>query len=149
MGQHESALKSVDRAIARDAKCARAHVHRGMALLALGRRRDAPAALDRAGGLDTDSLGAHRFDAMSKLSPHRDAIATHHHVKEITPGISWAHADCGLTLLALGRPEDALHAYDRAARLDPGDAMAHVGLGHALLRLGRHADAPAACGRAV
>ena len=67
MGRYERDLEYADRVIAMDAKNADAHVHRGMALLALGRHAEALTALDRAAGIDPECLVTHRGRAGSPM----------------------------------------------------------------------------------
>jgi len=141
MGWYEKTLESADRTLARSAINVSAHVRRGMALLALGRHKEALTALDRAIEIGEIHFGEHiDFYESGEPAPvsraHLDA-----HLD--------AHLGRGDVLLKLGRREDALAAYYRAIELDPDNARTHLKLADGLFELGHREDALAAYCRSV
>ena len=138
LGRYAEALRSYDRALARQADYAEAHYNRALTLHALERHDEALAGYDRALALKPDYAAAYnnRGVTLRGLGRLQQALGDFDRAVALDPHNGSAHNNRGVTLQQLGRLEEALASYARALELDPGDADARRNAGTAHFHLG-------------
>ena len=88
------------------------------------------------------ALNVQRGDATTGATLLKSALA-------VDPTHAVAHFNCGLALLALGKPEEAIACFDAAGRLDPHSPEPQNGRGQAQAALMRYEEAVASFDRAL
>ena len=129
----------------------RTAAERGMALLELGRARDAEQQLRRALAQEPDNATVLTLLAQAQVRQHRyeEAEDTSGSALAADPEHVPAHSVLAAALGGLGRYDDALRAVRQGLALAPELAGLHLQEAHALIALERHADALASTERAV
>ncbi len=160
-GRWREALDLLDAALSDNPGFALAHSNRGVALLALGRAREARAAFRAATALDPRLVEARRgLAAADEAMPQggiralltksalaeregrfQESLEFAQQACERDPDSPHAHNNLGVAHLRLGRSADAEGAFRTALALDPGFAAAHHGLAFALLKQRRWGEA--------
>jgi tetratricopeptide (TPR) repeat protein len=129
MGQHDSALQNLDRAIELNPKLAWAVTSRGKTYQALKRYEEALQDFDRAIELAPNYTWAivSRGETYQALSRYEEALKDFDRAIELDPNLYnlyWVIANRGETYQALSRYEEALQDFDQAIELDPNDTWA-------------------------
>ena len=115
----------------------------GMALVELGRSRDAIPHFEAAVRLKPDSAKSYMHLGFALLAARRpqDAVEPFHHVVELDPQSSSANDNYGFALTLAGRPQEAIPYIARAIELDPQAAEPPHNMGLALAGLKRPEEA--------
>ncbi len=138
MGNHDTAVDLIARAIAIKPDYAEAHGNLGNVFKTLGRLDEAVDLYRKALAINPDfadaynNLGAALKD-MGKLD---EAIASYRNAIAINPDDAGAHFNSGIVFQDLGNPDEAVASYRKSIAIRPDDAVAHNNLGAALLTLG-------------
>ncbi len=132
VGQFEEALASLSRSASLQPEspdAADRHAAMGRACQALGRLEEASEQYELALTIDPDN--AISLDAFAVLrfgqQRYEEALSLYESLIEIGQANAQAHANMGVTLYRLDRPEEALRSLDRALSMDP--ALARTGFG--------------------
>ncbi len=138
VGQNQSALDLLHRALVRSAPSADLQNNLGTVLVALGRIPAAISAFQQALLLRCDFAEAHANlgDALRLAGQPAEAAAACHEALRLRPDFAAAHGNLGNALKELGRTSEAIDAYRSALRLRPEDASNHSNLGVVLLEIG-------------
>jgi tetratricopeptide (TPR) repeat protein len=142
-GDHAAALADCDAALAVRPNLPAAHRQRAEVLLALGRNREASAALDqylRVGGTPTPATHRARGLLYAQQHEYRAAVAAYSQALLLKEDAETLR-DRGWAYLAQDAARPALDDFDAALRLNPKEADALAGRGTALVMRGRAADA--------
>ena len=137
-GRHQDAVDLIERALAREEQ-PDFHYNIGLALSALGRRREAADHWARAVALNPDHAAArlNLGNALREDGRVDEAIAQHRAAAQLWPQAAPAHNGLGLSLARAGRHDEAIAHYDRAIRLQPGFVEPCLNLALAFRALGR------------
>ncbi|UPT75738.1 MAG: tetratricopeptide repeat protein [Elusimicrobiota bacterium] len=135
--RYASALRLVDRAIARDPKAAwawtlRAELRR---IPQVGQKAAAVEDLRRAVAARPKLAWPRAF--LARAVGGKEGLAELDRAARLDPGCAWIHAWRGEALRLAGRLEESVRALDRALALDPSCAVALAWRGCARLQLGR------------
>ena len=138
VGQNQSALELLHRALVRSAPSADLQNNLGIVLVALGRIPAAISAFRQALLLRCDfaEAQANLGDALRLAGQPAEAAAACHEALRLRPDFAAAQGNLGNALKDLGRTSEAIGAYRSALRLRPEDASYHNNLGVALLEIG-------------
>lgn len=138
MKQHERALASFDKVIARVPDFAPAYNSRGISLYALKRYEEALASYDKAVALKPDDSAAYTNRGMTlhALDRYEDTLANCERAVALNPSHAALHNNLGNALQEMGRFADALACYDKAAAINPNYAEAHWNAGVVRLMTG-------------
>ena len=138
-GDHVSALRLLNTALARAPKAAQLHSNMAAVLRALGRHREALDYASTAARLDPASSEAQNNCgvALEAAEALLEAVAAYRAAIALQPAYAEAHYNLGNALRKLGRFDDAVAAHRTAIRLRPAHSPAHGGLAHTLAELGR------------
>ena len=127
--QYEQALESLERAGPLDmdpATTATSHYLAGRALKELDRMAEAAARFEQA--IESDPNHAEALDHLAlwrfQQQRYQDALDLYRAHSALEPDSPTIHANIGVTLYYLGRPEEALAAMQRVLQLDAGHPMA-------------------------
>lgn len=150
-GNHQAAVRSIQRAIAVRGNAAEYHSNLATAYRALGRVADAVAALRRAIALEPDFAEAHYNlgNALWQQANREEAIASYRRATGLKPGYFAAHFQLGNALRDEKKFDEAAASYRAALQLRPTDADALNNLGVALYQLARAEEAIACYRHAV
>ena len=120
-GRHHEAVDLIGRALAREEQ-PDFHHNIGLALSALGRRREAADHWARAVALNPNHAAArlNLGNALREEGRFDEAIAQHRAAAQLWPQSAPVHNSLGLSLARAGRHDEAIAHYDRAIRLQPG-----------------------------
>ena len=143
LGNHDTAMRWIKRALLVDSKSAAAHSNLGSLLMDLGRFEEAIASCDMAIQLDPGFADAHynRGNALFSLRRFIDAIASFRNAITINPQYVNALNNCGNALHKTRQFVEAIACFDQAIILDPGYAAAYSNRGAALIELRRTDEA--------
>ncbi len=119
------------------------HLHRGEALLALGRKTQGDAALRRAVKLSAYPVRLHSdvADVLGGVGRVDEAVEHYRRALAISPDHAETHQRLGVLLAEHGRTENALKHLRRAAQAAPGQAPVLRSLARTLLQAGRKGEA--------
>ena len=127
--RYEEALESLERAGSLDmdpATAATSHYLAGRALKELGRMAEAAARFEQA--IESDPNHAEALDHLAlwrfQQRRYKDALDLYRAHAALEPDSATVHANIGVTLYFLGRPEEALAAMQRVLQLDADHQMA-------------------------
>jgi predicted O-linked N-acetylglucosamine transferase (SPINDLY family) len=143
LGNHDTAMRLIRRALLVDPKSAPAHSNLGSLLMHPGRLEEAIASYDMAIQLDPGFADAHynRGNALFSLGRFIDAIASFRNAIAVNPQYVNAHNNCGNALHKTGKFSEAIACYDQAIVLDPSYVAAYSNRGAALIELRRTDEA--------
>ena len=133
LGRHEQAIASLTRAVSLDPNLPEAgalHGIMGLASEQLGRSEAAAELYERAVRIDPhDSVALGRL-ALLRFGQQRyeEALDRFRTLVEIGRADAHTHANIGVTLYHLERPQEALRSFERSLALDPSLATAQNGL---------------------
>jgi tetratricopeptide (TPR) repeat protein len=150
-GDHASAVKQIDAALACDPGNSVALNNRGIALKGLKRLDDALASCDRALAVRPDYAEAlaNRANVLQLLGRLEEALASYDRLVALEPHSAAAHANRGDVLRELKRFAEALTSCERALALRADIAEVHANHGNALFGLKRYGEALASYDRAL
>ena len=151
MGDNESALKDLGKAIAMDPNYAKTHHYRGNALDDMKRYDEALAAYDRAIIIEPKFVNAYngKGNALRNLKRYEEALATYERaIKWDSIGAN-AHNNKGIVLDDLKRYDEALESYDQAIKINPNVADFYNNKGITLCSLKRYDEALSYYNRAI
>ena len=120
------------------------YLHRGEALLQLGKYKEATRSLDRSlaeGDRDSGYLFQLRGLARAKLDDYPGAVSDYTQALTLLPDDSKTHAYRGWLYLVQEALRPALHDFEAAIRLDADNGDAYNGRGYIRVRLGEVAGA--------
>ncbi|MDE2758353.1 MAG: tetratricopeptide repeat protein, partial [Acidobacteriota bacterium] len=127
--RYEEALKSLERAASLEtdpATAATSHFLAGRALKELGRMPEAAARFQQA--VESDPNHAEALDHLAlwrfQQRRYQEALDLYRAQSALKPDSVTTHANIGVTLYFLGRPEEALAAMEQVLQLDPDHPMA-------------------------
>ena len=127
--RYEQALEALARAGSLDmdpATAATSHYLAGRALRELGRMPEAAARFEQA--LESDPNHAEALDHLAlwrfQQQRYKDALALYRAHSALEPDSPTVHANIGVTLYFLGRPDEAVTAMERVLQLDGDHQMA-------------------------
>ncbi len=142
-GDHDAALRLMDRAIALAPEVPSAHYNRGKALQDIGRLEEAVTSYGNALALDAGYTAAlrNRANALLELDRPDDALADLDRLVALAPADADAWCQRANLLQRMQRPEEAIGDYRHALACQPGHFKALNNLGVALQRLDRLEDA--------
>jgi tetratricopeptide (TPR) repeat protein len=148
---YEVAVTFLQQAVRADPRCAAPHAVLGMALLELGRSKEALESYDRALALDPDNseLLNNRSNALLQQGRVEEAIEGYDRALARKPDYVAAHVNRAGALLRQKRSEAALGALDRALAIDPVNVRALNDRAVALVGLRRPTEALACIERAL
>jgi tetratricopeptide (TPR) repeat protein len=148
LGQHERALAEFDRALALNPRYIEAHIHRGLALTALGRVEEADAAFRAAARLDQPTaagfsrhvaarlanLHAQVAGAYAEAGAYTEAVAEYLRAVELGPTFHDIRYRLARLLLERGNALEAREHLEQIVAAHPGflDARAALGLAYYL-----------------
>jgi protein O-GlcNAc transferase len=143
MGQHDSAIDLIRRAIAIDANAAPFHCNLGAAYQAIQRLEDAAPCFQRATELNAEFSQAHSNlgSVLVRLGRVDEAVTALERALELNPGDVEARLNLGVAFKERGRSKDAVATYQQVIKLKPDYAEAYSNLGNAQKSCG---DLPAA-----
>lgn len=143
LGDQETAVDLVGKAIAVDGATAAFHNTHGNVLKAMGNLVAAIAGYRRAIAAEPGYAEAHLNlgEALSERGEIDAAVASYGRAIDIAPDFAEAHNNLGHALQDRGDIDTAIESYRRALALRPGEAEWHNNLGHALHEAGRFEDA--------
>ncbi len=137
-GRHQEAVDLIGRALAREEQ-PDFHYNIGLALSALGRRREAADHWARAVALNPNHAAArlNLGNTLREDGRFDEAIAQHRAAAQLWPQSAPVHNSLGLSLARAERHDEAIVHYDRAIRLQPGFIEPCLNLALAFRALGR------------
>jgi tetratricopeptide (TPR) repeat protein len=143
LGEPDTALGYLRRALALDPSSWILHFETGLAQAAMGRNEEAVGSFRAALARNSDPVEIHNNLAAASLALGRfdDARAALETAYRARPGSAEIATNLAVVLEREQRVDEALELYGEALRNDPRHAEAHGNLGTLLLRLGRPADA--------
>jgi tetratricopeptide (TPR) repeat protein len=149
--QYEKAADVLRQAIALQPDSAVAHSHLAVALLRVGRAKEALASAQRGIELDPDYAFSYLVlgEANQAMNRFDEAIEAVRHAIQINPEYFDAYGVLGSLYGQTKRYEESLDAFNHAVRLDSRNADVYNGLGIAYYRLGRYEEAIRAINEAV
>ena len=149
--QYEKAADVLRQVIASEPDSAVAHSHLGIAVLRVGRAKEALALAQRAIELDAGYAFSYLVlgEANQAMNRFDDAIEAVRHAIQINPDYFDAYGVLGSLYGQTKRYEESLDAFNHALRLNPRNADVYNGLGIAYYRLGRHEEGIKAVNEAV
>ena len=139
LGQPDTAIESLDRAVALAPESADAHYLRALALARTGRVGDGLQAIERALDRDRAMAVAHHARGCLLIEAGRagDAAVSFARAVDLDPTRAHSQFRRGLAFEDTGRITDALAAYRKAVRMDPTLTEAHYRRGFLLRKQGR------------
>jgi predicted O-linked N-acetylglucosamine transferase (SPINDLY family) len=143
MGQHETAVRYIQRAIACNAQVAEFHSNLGEAYRALGRLDSAVARYQKALKLRPGFAEAHNNLGLALWQQGKveEAVTQYQKALERRPGFAEAFNNLGVALQAQGQLEEAVACYRQVVMLRMRDAGAYNNLGTALQAQGELEEA--------
>jgi tetratricopeptide (TPR) repeat protein len=121
----------------------RAYTNLGLALVHLGRVREAIGYYEQALRIKPDSSEA-RYNleiALARAGTPQEAVGHYEAALRVRPDSAEAYENLGLALAQLGRTEEAIEYLEQAVRLKPDDADSYNNLAVTLVQLGRTREA--------
>jgi tetratricopeptide (TPR) repeat protein len=143
--KHEEAVTAYDDALkvspanTREFRRGQTYLHRGEALLQLGKFKEAIRSLDRSlseGDRDNAYIFQLRGLARAKLDDYPGAVSDYTQALALRPDDSKTHAYRGWVYLVEEALRPALHDFEAAIRLDANNGDAYNGRGYIRVRLG-------------
>jgi predicted O-linked N-acetylglucosamine transferase (SPINDLY family) len=148
---YRAAEALLSQAVQADPQSADAHMHRGVALNALGRHDDARLSYQHAIALKPDDAIAlnNLGNVCRSLGRLEEAVEAYDKAIAVRKDIAETHYNRGLVLSDLSRHEEAVESFDRALAINPRYPGALSDRGNALCWLGHHAEALASFDQAL
>jgi predicted O-linked N-acetylglucosamine transferase (SPINDLY family) len=139
VGNHNTAVDLITKAIDIETDYADAHSNLGNALRELGRLHEAMASYHKALAIRPNHAEAHNNlgNILQDLGKLDEAIATYRNALDINPDYAEALNNMGNALKDLGRLDGAVVSYNKALTIKPDYAEAHNNLANVLKELGR------------
>ena len=147
--RHAEAIEAMARALRLQADlpvAGKLRVFMGRAHQALGQSEEAAEQHERALSIDPRNTEALDHLAMMRFGQKRyeEALRLYRRLADIHPAEAQAHANLGVTLHRLGRPNDALERFEKALSLNPDLTMARTAAEHmrSIIKKARQRDGP-------
>ena len=145
LGLPEKALSYCEEALKAAPEFAEAWGTKGIALIQLGRYREAVTYFDRALELDESSVDWNgKGLALSRMDLPEEALVCYERAIKLAPRLVEAWTNKGDVLSQLGKNKEAVACCDKALKISPGDTFTWVMKGDLLAKLGNY-DGSLAC----
>lgn len=151
LGDSETAMRSIKRALLVDPQSASAHSNLATVLLSLGKAEESLVSCETAIRLAPVFADAHynRGNVLFALGRFIEAAASFRTAFALNPQSTDAFNNCGNALHKARQFVEAIACYDKVLALDPGHVLAYINRGAALIELRRTDEAIADFDRAI